>query len=404
MNSSLVQTAEIRLQCLPAVTVSGLYVHIPFCFHKCHYCDFYSIVNQSHQRMKDFVNRVLAEAELWAKGQPLLRPATVFFGGGTPTLLPPDLMAQLIRGLKQRLDLSQVQEWTVEANPATASAEYCSMLRENGVDRISFGAQSFDVDQLRTLQRHHHPDDVFQSIESARRAGFTRLNIDLIYAIPWQTLESWQSTLEQAIGLGLSHYSCYALTYEPNTPLAVKKRLGLVKPIEEQLELAMMKYARRRLAEAGCPAYEISNYSAPGQQCQHNLLYWTGGNYAGLGPSAASHVEGLRFKNPPHLGHWEHSIDRCQLAAVDVEILTPLQRAGELVMLGLRLSEGIDFADYEARSGFDARKLFAGQIECLACVGLLEVDDRGFRLTDRGLAVADSVCAQFLHAIPDAPV
>ncbi len=347
--------------------------------------------------MERYVDRVLAEADQWTEAfGPTVRPQTVFFGGGTPSLLPIDQMSHLISGLRERFDFSNLQEWTVEVNPATASSEYCRMLRESGIDRLSFGAQSFAAGELTLLERHHDPSDVPHSIELARQASFSRLNIDLIYAIPGQSLESWANSLEQAIALGLTHYSCYGLTYEPNTPIAVRKRLGHFQATEEELELAMLHHARQRLARGRCPAYEISNYAAPGQECLHNLLYWTGGNYIGLGPAAASHVEGHRFKNRPHLGEWEQAIDRGELPASDVEVLSPRRRAGELVMLELRLSRGVSFEDYAARTGLDARALYAEPLERLAHVGLLEVDDFGFRLTEAGLNVADAIAAEFL--------
>src|SRR5205814_4444686 len=207
--------------------------------------------------------------------------------------------------------------------------------------------------------------DVPRSIEIARRAGFTRINLDLIYAIPGQTLDSWARSLDIAIELNTPHVSCYGLTYEPNTPMAVRKRLGQFQPADDALELAMMHHARARLAQAGLKAYEISNYARPGEECRHNLLYWSGDNYIGLGPSAASHVQGTRFKNAPHLGEWENAITRGELPAIDLETLSPRQRADELLMLRLRLADGLDFADFSIRTGFDGRTLYAQPIERL---------------------------------------
>ncbi|MGB7159696.1 MAG: radical SAM family heme chaperone HemW [Tepidisphaeraceae bacterium] len=383
---------------LPKGDVEALYVHVPFCFHKCHYCDFYSITRQTPERMDRFVDLVLREAERWTEGAdgPTVRPRTIFFGGGTPTLLPPDQMRRLIVGLRARFDFSQLDEFTVEANPATLSDEHAAVLREAGVDRLSFGAQSFDRAELAALERHHDPDDVPRSLAIARAARFTRLNLDLIFAIPGQTLERWSVSLERAIALGTPHLSCYGLTYEPNTPIAVKKRLGTMIPVEESLELDMLRYTRRRLAQVNRPAYEVSNYATAGEACRHNLVYWTGGNYIGLGPSAASHVSGRRWKNRPHLGEWENAIESDRLPAADVEQLTPDQRAGELAMLLLRLTDGLNFDAFAARAGRDARALFARQLDQLAPTGLITIDDHGFRLTDRGLGVADAVAAEFL--------
>jgi oxygen-independent coproporphyrinogen-3 oxidase len=382
---------------LPPTQVESLYVHVPFCFHKCHYCDFYSITHQSPQRMEQFVDLILREAENWTRPPVTVRPRTVFFGGGTPTLLPLDAMSRLLAGLRERFDFSDVAEWTIEANPATVTDEYCRMLRTAGVDRLSFGAQSFNPGELKTLERHHDPEDVPRSVEIARDAGFKRLNVDLIFAIPGQSLESWSNNLERAIALGTPHLSAYGLTFEPNTPIAVKRRLGQMVQAEESLEVEMLRHARDRLAESGRPPYEISNFATAGEECRHNLVYWTGGNYIGLGPSAASHVEGWRWRNRPHLGEWERAVDSDVLPAIDVEHLLPTRRAGELAMLLLRLTRGLNFADFAARTGFDASALWSDQIDRFTRAGLLERDNRGFRLSERGLVVADALAAEFVE-------
>jgi oxygen-independent coproporphyrinogen-3 oxidase len=265
------------------------------------------------------------------------------------------------------------------------------------VDRLSFGAQSFDPAELKLLERHHDPDDVPRSVEIARRAGFSRMNLDLIYAIPGQDLAAWSRNLEAAVALGTPHLSCYGLTYEPNTAMTVRKRLGHFQAAEDSLELQMLRHTRDRLARAGMGAYEISNYAVPGEACRHNLLYWTGGNYVGLGPSAASHVEGSRWKNRPHLGEWERAVAGGELPAADLERLAPEQRRGEWVMLRLRLAEGVDFADYAGRWGVDARTEYAGELAHLSKLGLLDVGDTRFALTDAGLAVADAVASEFLR-------
>jgi oxygen-independent coproporphyrinogen-3 oxidase len=347
--------------------------------------------------MDRYVDLVLREAQMWTRPPVTVRPKTIFFGGGTPTLLPMAAMSRLLAGLRERFDFSDVEEWTIEANPATVTLEYCQMLRAAGVDRLSFGAQSFDPRELKTLERHHDPDDVPRSIAIARKAGFTRLNVDLIFAIPGQDLSSWSDSLERAIALNTPHVSAYGLTFEPNTPIAVKKRLGIMRQVEESLELEMLRHTRARLAEIGCPPYEVSNFAAPREECRHNLVYWTGGNYIGLGPSAASHVQGWRWKNRPHLGDWERAVESSAIPAIDVETLTPRRRAGELAMLLLRLTRGLNFADFSARTGFDARALWTDHIDRFTHSGLLDSDDRGFRLSERGLAVADALASEFVE-------
>ena len=348
--------------------------------------------------MGKFVDLVLREADVWTHSALTVQPRTVFFGGGTPTLLPQNEMRRLTGGLGQRFDLSLCDEWTVEANPATVGKEYCDMLVEGGVDRISMGAQSFDPAELAILERHHRPDDVASSLETVRTAGIGRVNLDLIYAIPQQSLDGWMRSLERAIALGIDHLSCYGLTYEPNTPLAVRRRLGWVKSVEPELEIEMLRCTRRRLAEVGLHSYEISNYCRPGQECRHNLLYWQGGDYLGLGPSAASHVQGWRWRNRPHLGEWERSLENGQLPAIEIETLTPRQRAGELAMLMLRLSKGIVHAEFAERVGHNASALFAEVIDRLSRLGLLEVSETSIRLSEAAVPVADSVAAEFVAA------
>lgn len=381
---------------LPTGHVHGLYVHVPFCFHKCHYCDFYSITRQTPARMERFVDLVLSEADGWSQAR-TISPRTVFFGGGTPSLLPLDQMKRLIAGLRNTFDLSHVNEWTIECNPATVDETYCAMLREAGVDRLSFGAQSFDPAELKLLERHHDPQDVRHSLNIARNAGFSRLNLDLIYALPGQDLASWMRSLEAALALETTHLSCYGLTYETNTPMTVRKRLGEFKAADETLELEMLHATRERLNRAGLHPYEISNYATPGQECRHNLVYWNGENYLGLGPSAASHIEGVRWKNRPHLGEWENAIASNQLPAVDVEMLSPLRRAGELIYLQLRLTRGVRFPEFTTRTGRDARADYADELARFSREKLLDVDDEGFRVTPKGLNVVDAIAAEFLR-------
>jgi oxygen-independent coproporphyrinogen-3 oxidase len=383
---------------LPPAQIAGLYIHVPFCFHKCHYCDFYSITRQTPDRMHRFVDLLLAEADQWSAGLSLpFAPTTLFMGGGTPSLLPLEMMDRLLAGLGKRFDLSKVTEWTAEANPATVTLDYCRMLRENGVDRLSFGAQSFNSAELKMLERHHNPDDVFASVAMARKAGFNRLNLDLIFAIPGQDLTSWKSSLNAALELKTTHLSCYALTFEPNTPIAVRRRMGQLKSLADDIELQMLFHTRDQMQSQGIPAYEISNFAAPGQECRHNLNYWTGGNYIGLGPSAASHVDGHRWKNRPHLGEWETAVAENSLPAMELEILTPSQRAGELAMLMLRLEKGLDLDFATQRVGIDTAKEFAATIERLAKLNLIEQTGNHVRLTHSGIAIADAIAGEFVR-------
>ena len=310
-------------------------------------------------------------------------------------------MESLLIGLKARLDLTSLDEWTIEVNPATASLPYLQMLHSHGVNRISMGAQSFDPAELKMLERRHDPGDVERSVQLCRDAAFERLNVDLIYAIPGQTREGFDRSLRRALDLNLEHYSAYNLTYEPNTPMAVKQRLGQIETIDESTELSMLNDARCTMATAGRAAYEVSNYAAPGAACRHNLCYWTGQSYLGLGPSAASHIEGVRFKNQPHIGVWENAIERGELPAIDVERLSMRQREGEFVMLGLRLAAGVSDLDFADRFNRSLNHAFRETIERISRMNLIEQADGRLRLTAAGLPVADAIAAEFLDAAAD---
>ncbi len=387
---------------IPPCHVTALYVHVPFCLHKCHYCDFYSLPGQQPHRMNAFVDLLLAEADLWRLSPigPLIRPQTIFIGGGTPTLLPLPAMRRLLLGIRERFDLSSLIEFTIEANPATITPDYAATLAQLAVTRLSFGAQSFHTPELSILQRQHAPADVADSIRIARNAGFNNLNLDLIYAIPTQNLQSWSRSLDSAIALAPEHLSAYNLTYEPGTPLHARKLKGTIAPVDEDTELQMLQLARDRLAHAGYLAYEISNYAKPGRQCRHNLLYWNGGSYLGLGPAAASHLDGLRFRNLPDLPLWEQSILKHAIPATDIESLSPLRRAGELAMLQLRLATGVNYAHFLAQTSFDPRYLWPDLLPRLQQLALIDLDAAGFRLTPKGINVADSVAAEFLIPAP----
>ena len=385
---------------VPQVVVPSLYVHVPFCLRKCSYCDFYSLGGQTETAslMEDYVEAVLAEIHMWSSGRlgPALAPETIYFGGGTPTMLPAGQMRRLLDGVRRRVDLSRLREWTVECNPATADAGYLTMMRNCGVDRLSIGAQSFNESELKLLGRAHSAEDITHTVAAARAAGFARLSIDLIYAIPGQTAGSWLANLEAACAAGTGHISCYALTLEGDTPLRRLVESGALRACDEDAELAMLRQTRRFLSSRGYNAYEISNYARLGDECLHNLHCWQGGDYIGVGPAAASHIEGRRWRNVPDLDAWQTAIACGRLPATEYEELTPLQRAGELAMLQLRLAEGVNYERVARRTGIDVRSLWSGTVAQLVHNGLARASSAGFRLTDRGVEVADEIARIFL--------
>ncbi len=376
----------------------SLYVHVPFCVHKCHYCDFYSITRQSPERMTRFVDLVLREAELWCEATTQI--TTIFFGGGTPSLLPARDMVRLIEGLRERLDLSAVDEFTVEVNPNHVRPGYFDALASVGVNRVSLGAQSFVDAELVALERDHEPACVAPAVEAARAAGIGRQSVDLIHAIPGQTLDSLEFSLDAAITTGVGHVSCYSLTYEPNTPLAVRRRLGRIEATPEDDELAMFRLVRERLTSAGLVPYETSNFARPADECRHNIACWSGDDYLGLGPAAASHASGTRWRNEPHLGRWETRVEAGGLPVIEAEHLSPGDRAAELAWLNLRMTRGVDVIDFRERTGIDFMVGFGDVVPRLIDTGLLTADKERVRLTPRGVELADAIAGEFLAASP----
>jgi len=409
-----------------ASTISALYIHIPFCFHKCHYCDFYSLVDdptKTGDRQPLFLQALCRELRLRA-GQTALRPRTLFIGGGTPTFLRIDLWEQFLQELRELHILDHLEEFTVEANPETVTAPLLQLLRDAGVNRLSMGAQSFQPGLLKMLERWHDPRNVGHAVALARAAGFTRINLDLIFATPGQTLDMLEDDLTQALALQPDHLSCYGLTYEPQTALFHRLQQGLVQRTEEDLELAMYAQVIARLAAARFEHYEISNWAAPpgnrsnksltpsanpkskiqnpksptspDNRCLHNMLYWTNAHWLGCGPSAASHVQGWRWKNEPHLGHYlDHTAAHAGLPPImDIEHLPPDRRIGEQLMLGLRLREGLEISwlDQHIPPHHPRRAVLA---ELLA-LDMLAYSPTHLHLTARGLPVADTVIAKLL--------
>lgn len=368
--------------------IEGAYFHIPFCFHKCHYCDFYSLVD-TRDRQEAFTQRMLVELQsLGQIFQP--RPRTIFVGGGTPTLLKPELWVKLLAELHRGFDLSRLEELTVEANPETVTPQLMSVLAEGGVNRVSIGSQSFNTDHLKTLERWHDPQTVGRAVDMARHAGIRNVNLDLIFAIPGQTLQQWLEDLRKALALEPQHLSCYSLTYEPNTPMTQKLKMGLVKRTDNALEEEMYAATIEHLTQAGYEHYEVSNFAKPGHRCRHNLLYWRNSSWLAIGPSAAGHLNGVRWKNMPHLGRYLASTGGCPVQ--DVEQLDAVASVGEQLMLGFRLLEGVENAWLDSVTTDRHRQILAGYVSD----GLMLRTPTHTRLSPKGLMWADSLLAELL--------
>lgn len=386
-----------------------MYIHVPFCFHKCHYCDFYSLVD-TRDRQDAFVERLCRELEAlapWACGGPL---RTVFVGGGTPSLLRVDLWTVLLARLHAAFDLSRMLagdgEFTVECNPETVSPELMDVLRAGGVSRVSIGAQSFNPVHLKTLERWHDPANVPRAVELTRRAGIVRQSLDLIYAIPGQTLADWDADLQAALSLQPEHLSCYTLTYEPNTAMAARLARGEFERVDEDLEAEMFEHTTRTLRGAGLDRYEVSNFALAGAECRHNLAYWRQEQWLAAGPSGSAHVGGWRWKNAPRLDDYLEKGEDGFSPVVDAESPDAARAISEHLMTGLRLREGVDGDAMIRRAGAslgpDRGEAIRRVAERQRESGLLTADDHRWRLTDTGLMVANRVILAFMRALtPD---
>jgi oxygen-independent coproporphyrinogen-3 oxidase len=374
-----------------AGTCKGAYVHVPFCFHKCHYCDFFSVVGQEGLQ-GDYLHAI--EKELAAVG-PHCRPIeSIFIGGGTPTLLEAPLLARLLEGIQQHIPMEIGAEWTVEANPETIDQDIAEVLRCGGVNRVSIGAQSFDQNCLDALDRRHDPEKVASAVERLRVAGISSINLDIIFAIPDQTLDMVRRDLDAVIAINPEHVSCYGLTYEPGTPLHRRRAQGQVRSVSQDRERDMFTLVMDRLGSAGFEHYEISNFARSGHACRHNLLYWTNGNWWPFGPSAAGHVSGRRWRNIPRLADYLTAdpmppIDQLETTSEDVA-------AGESFMMRLRLRRGMPRTRVETLLGCVGGEKRAKAIELHREAGLLEWRDDYLRLTEDGLYLADTVIGDLL--------
>lgn len=370
------------------------YVHVPFCAHKCGYCDFASVAGQD-DRAEEYLKAL--EAEMAAVLGTPRSVSTLFVGGGTPTYLAAKLLERLLERLEYWFRPTAEFEYTVESNPNTLSAEKVAILADRGVNRVSLGAQSFEPRLLTQLERNHDPDSVGRAFELLR-PRIENLSLDLIFGVPTQTEEDWARDLERALALEPEHLSTYGLTYEKGTRLWSQRRLGVVRPVDEELERRMYEHAIDRLAAVGFAHYEISNFARGGMRraCRHNLVYWANDAYFGFGTGAAAYRRGERTLNTRELGAY---IERCRTGRSPVsqrEKLEPEPRARETAILQLRRLSGLERASFEARTGFAIDELAGRAIEQFTRLGFMEDDGASIRLSRSGLPVADGILQTLL--------
>jgi oxygen-independent coproporphyrinogen-3 oxidase len=392
-----------------ASPVRSLYVHVPFCARKCEYCAFYSEASDG-ETINRYVAALVRELE---RVGPHLKPRTVFFGGGTPSLLNVRQWEQILRAM-DRLNLLGAVEWTVECNPATVSTDKARLLHDHGISRLSLGVQSLDESLLDRLGRVHSREQVFKSFDLLRQAGFDNLNVDLMFAIPGQTMAVWQATLREALALGSEHLSCYEVIYEEDTPLFAQLQAGEF-DVDEELACAQYEELVQRASTAGFRHYEIANFAretragTPGSSqptppgefpafaCRHNLNYWRGGDFFGLGPSATTYVGGVRTKNMSNTRLYCERLENGERPLDAREELPPLARAGETAAFGLRVVSGWPFAEFEHATGFDLRTEWVAEMSELVARGWGYFDEQHFRLTSAGLRFADAAAEMFLR-------
>ncbi|MCR4418564.1 MAG: radical SAM family heme chaperone HemW [Clostridia bacterium] len=375
----------------------SLYLHVPFCLRKCPYCDFVSYPGRGPEETAAYVAGLARELELWARRlNPAPEITTVYVGGGTPSLLPVSLWRQLGAALRCCFRLSPRVEFSVEANPGTLTPELLETLREIGVNRLSLGVQSFDPRFLRLAGRPYHREDILRSAAEARRAGFDNLNLDLIFGFPGQSPDDWRQDLEAALELAPTHLSCYELQLDPQTPWGRAAAEGELVLPEEEERAAMYEYAEERLEKAGFEQYELSNFALPGHACRHNLAYWLRRPYLGVGAAAASFMEERRWINLPALEEYLERVNSGRLPVAEQEELEPEAAMAETMMLGLRLTRGVEAGAFRRRFGREVTEVFGPRLKYLGRLGLIEEGAGYYRLTPRGRLLGNLVFREFV--------
>jgi oxygen-independent coproporphyrinogen-3 oxidase len=385
-----------------AVDSMEVYVHIPFCKRKCLYCDFASCAGREDS-MEPYKKALMKEIRLRASEMGPVTVSTVYIGGGTPSLLPPGLLAEILDCLFDSFPVAKDAEITCELNPGTLTDEFLHMLHSRHVNRLSLGAQARQEKLLQTLGRIHCWEEVEDSVSMARRAGFENLNIDLMFGLPSQTRADFQETLASALSLHPEHISCYGLILEEGTVLHEQAEKGLLTLPEDETERRMYGNALRLLKAAGLKQYEISNFAKSGLECRHNLGYWQGANYLGLGTAAHSRMDCdpkmgayVRFGNTRNLEEYLNSMDQGVIPVEEYKAIPFREAEFETLMLGLRVIMGVKETDFLCRHGRTLQEAFGSKISPLVDKGLLKYAGGCLRLTRRGMDVQNAVLVELM--------
>jgi len=371
--------------------VYGLYLHIPFCQKKCSYCDFYSIESTEHiDRFVEMLQREIRLRAALYDGSPF---TSVFFGGGTPSLLRPEDMRAITGLLREAFVFADDAEWTMECNPGTVTLERLREYRQSGINRLSFGVQSFQASELAFLDRIHDADQAVEAMRLARTAGFDNVNMDLMFAVPGQTIETLADNLRRMVELQPDHISAYSLIYEQGTPLYTDLLKGRVKPLPEETDVEMYNLVITTLRSHGYEQYEVSNFARPGRRCRHNLTYWHGEPYLAVGPSAHGFIGTTRYWNYRSLTAWTEHVIKGALPEANHEELSEGDLLTEHVFLHLR-ADGLRPAQTLERFGIDVRAALAPDLGYWIEAGFISDDGELLSLTAEGYRVCDEISSK----------
>lgn len=369
---------------------TSAYVHIPFCTQICYYCDF-SKVFIKNQPVDSYLEHLLEEF----RSYDIQKLRTLYIGGGTPTALSASQLELLLKGLTKNLDLSALEELTIEANPGDLDADKIAVLKNSAVNRVSLGVQTFDDKMLKKIGRSHLEKDIYENIDRLKLAGFDNISIDLIYALPGQTMEQVKENVAKAIELDIPHMSLYSLILENHTVFMNRMRRGKLPLPKEELEAEMFEYIIAELEKSGFEHYEISNFSKPGFESRHNLMYWDNAEYYGIGAGASGYVNGVRYKNHGPIRHYLTAVEEGN-ARITEEHLSQKEQMEEEMFLGLRKKSGVSMTRFEEKFGRPFEGLYGEIVRDLVQQGLMQIEGDRVRMTKRGLFLGDTVAERFI--------
>lgn len=369
---------------------TSAYVHIPFCTQICYYCDF-SKVFIKNQPVDSYLEHLIQEFDSYE----IEKLRTLYIGGGTPTALSADQLDYLLKHLTRHLDLDFLEELTIEANPGDLDPEKIDVLKHSAVNRVSLGVQTFDNRMLKQIGRSHQEQDIYDNIENLKKAGFDNISIDLIYALPKQTMDQVKENVAKALALDIPHMSLYSLILENHTVFMNRMRRGKLPLPKEDLEAEMFEYIISELKKAGFDHYEISNFAKPGFESRHNLMYWDNAEYFGIGAGASGYVDGIRYKNYGPIRHYLEAVEAGK-ARITEEDLTLKEKMEEEMFLGLRKKSGVSKARFEEKFGRSFEDQYGSVVAELTEQGLLVPDREVVRMTQKGLFLGDTVAEKFI--------